>query len=42
MTDTPTEPADAGDEDGAAPAELVELHQVLAWEQAVKEAEQDG
>lgn len=29
------EPADAGDDDGHAPTDLVELYEVLAWERAV-------
>jgi hypothetical protein len=33
-TAPPTEPDDAGDEDGV-PAELVELHEVLEWQAAV-------
>ncbi len=35
MTEQPTDPDDACDADVAAPIELVELHEVLAWEQAV-------
>ena len=41
-TDTPAEePEDAGDDELHAPAELVELHEVLEWQAALEE-EQDG
>lgn len=41
MGDTESsEPGDAGDDDAHAPSELVELHEVLAWQAAV-DAEQD-
>lgn len=42
-TDTPAEahePEDAGDDEIHAPADLVELHEVLEWQAALEE--QDG
>lgn len=32
-----SEPDDAGDEEGV-PAELVELHEILEWEQALEDS----
>lgn len=34
----PIEPDDAGDDEGAAPADLVELHEALEWQAATEEA----
>lgn len=36
MSDETAEPSDAGDDEVHAPAELVELHEILAFAEAVE------